>query len=658
MMNLMNKYFIISPKISLTSLYVNFQPTMFTFLINPSPSLAFFRIPYLHFLLCCKFSIPQIIKPRHTKILQQYKYHAQTPEFHTTVFIHLLLSRYQIMTINFPPEITREILSYLSPPFLRRLLCSHKCGPVVDRIIESLLYQRLSYSHKWSSTLHNVSARELFKLARGEIRCNVRYLEICVREAEDLQHIEKFRELVTKHRDFLLRIPEIKLTCSENDYKYFKSLEPKLKDVSLAFSYPRRMDFPSKAESLAIDYRNNCGIFSNPEVSKWPENLKHLQIDNAQVARIDLPETIETLKCQGNLGCWIVFPTTLKKIDFASLAISWLRLCDMPRTLSELSLRDCSLRHIDYLQYLPELKKLDLSNNHIRSLRGARFPPNLEVLNLLGNKLTKIQSYELPDSLTELNLARNRIRKLCKLPPKLEVLDVSVLETEFPAFIEIESSSVWPENLRVLKASGQERLQWRHQRTYKSLTHLEISCERTRLVKFPPNLKVLHVAYSRYEELTKLKLPPQLTDLKISGGYIHQIKWATPLLKNLSVSHFDFPVAIPDSVERLEYMPRDADERQRPLFSKQEFPRALEEMTTTFPFERFPDSIARLKLVGFFLHCVKAPKNLVSLELDTDCIDINVSKKHSRFEFFAAGCEYHELPDSVRWFTRIRSNFY
>ena len=101
--------------------------------------------------------------------------------------------------------------------------------------------------------------------------------------------------------------------------------------------------------------------------------------------------------------------------------------------LTELSLSNCALSTIDFLENAPSLKTLNLSNNTIRKLAVLATIPTLESINLQHNAVTALEEISTLQNLKELNIGYNSVSSLIPLASCTSMIrlnaDHNMLET-------------------------------------------------------------------------------------------------------------------------------------------------------------------------------------------------------------------------------------
>ena len=127
-------------------------------------------------------------------------------------------------------------------------------------------------------------------------------------------------------------------------------------------------------------------------------NLTHLEICNLDVDSLEFLSSLlklDTLTLSGS-----TFPAEQLSVISA-----------LP-SLKTLSLADCSLSTIDYLENAQSITALDLSNNTIRNLDVLKTMPNLKHLNLQHNAVNSLEILEELVNLEVLNVGFNSVTSL------------------------------------------------------------------------------------------------------------------------------------------------------------------------------------------------------------------------------------------------------
>ena len=127
-------------------------------------------------------------------------------------------------------------------------------------------------------------------------------------------------------------------------------------------------------------------------------NLSQLEITGMEIDSLAFLSSLSKLESLNLSGC------TFKPEEMTVIA-------GLP-ALKTLSLSDCNLSTIDYLENAPSLTTLDLSNNTIRNLEVLTSIPGLKELNLNHNAVTALDILGNLNSLEVLNVGFNSITSL------------------------------------------------------------------------------------------------------------------------------------------------------------------------------------------------------------------------------------------------------
>jgi len=144
--------------------------------------------------------------------------------------------------------------------------------------------------------------------------------------------------------------------------------------------------------------------FTAPEAAKSLEDLVYLpNLTRLEISGLDIEN--------------LAFLTSLLKLDSLNLSGSDFPVEDMSiiaalPSLKSLSLADCSLSTIDYLENAWSLTELDLSYNTIRNLNVLKTMPNLKRLYLQHNAVHSLDVLGSLDDLEILNVGFNAISSL------------------------------------------------------------------------------------------------------------------------------------------------------------------------------------------------------------------------------------------------------
>ena len=127
-------------------------------------------------------------------------------------------------------------------------------------------------------------------------------------------------------------------------------------------------------------------------------NLTHLEVCGLAIENLDFLSSLMKLDSLNLSGS--SFPAE----SLAMIAV-------LP-SLNSLSLADCSLSTIDYLENAGSLTKLDLSSNTLRNLEVLKTMPELKELELQHNAVNSLEALESLDHLEILNISFNAINTL------------------------------------------------------------------------------------------------------------------------------------------------------------------------------------------------------------------------------------------------------
>lgn len=445
-----------------------------------------------------------------------------------------------------PLELLGHILSFLAPVTLKKLHTENRYGRLFNDIVESLLFRRISYGGQLDAKILGINAKELERLALGEYRCPVEYLEIRTALPRVLDE-----QVLKQYREFFLSIPKV---------VYYGDPESLLKFVSadstnIVLVHFSDMNEPSKLQFVPPS-TENLEVVQLMEVVKahqWPENLKNLELVGHASTDIEYPETLQSLCVTNSFHYWTALPRNLRSLTL--LAREPLFIQDhhelfLPPNLTELTLRNGRLVELNFLHKVPHLKKLDLKNNLVSSLKWRELPPKLEILNLSDNKLHSLKKVRFPLTLKELYVANNRLRTMRHVSvPKLTVLDISV--DGGVDLIKHSDKMFLPPTLHTLNARGQYKIDWRKTKFPESLRNLSLEFEKACNIDFS-NLEVLHIGTSFPTcQLNALKFPDTLVDLTIRGGKPSRPILDLPNLRRLAIEPDNVPRVFPPHLDHL-----------------------------------------------------------------------------------------------------------
>lgn len=130
-------------------------------------------------------------------------------------------------------------------------------------------------------------------------------------------------------------------------------------------------------------------------------NLTSLTIDSKELDDLTFLTSLQKLTVLNLSGC---------RFTPENMAV----VTQLP-VLTELSLANCSLSTIDFLENAPSLKTVNLSNNTIRNLSVLATIPSLESINLQHNAVTALDEISSLANLKELNIGYNSVSSLVPL---------------------------------------------------------------------------------------------------------------------------------------------------------------------------------------------------------------------------------------------------
>lgn len=152
----------------------------------------------------------------------------------------------------------------------------------------------------------------------------------------------------------------------------------------------------------------NCNI-NNIEPLKSLKNLVKLNVQTNNISDYSILESLNKLK---ELS---ISDNTIQEDKFPTLF-----------DLEVLSLRDCHLSNLSFIQKFKSLKKLNLSFNIIKELSFLKDFKNLTELNLSYNKISDISFLKGMNYLKELNLRNNQIKDITTLNDFKELTNLNL----------------------------------------------------------------------------------------------------------------------------------------------------------------------------------------------------------------------------------------
>ena len=144
--------------------------------------------------------------------------------------------------------------------------------------------------------------------------------------------------------------------------------------------------------------------FTAPEGTKTLDDLVHLtNLTNLTVNQMEIPS--------------LTFLTSLMKLESLDLSGSSFPVEEMAiiavlPALRNLSMADCGLSTIDYLENTPLLAELNLANNTIRNLDVLKTIPSLQNLNLQHNAVNSLDAVSSLEKLEKLDVSFNAVTSL------------------------------------------------------------------------------------------------------------------------------------------------------------------------------------------------------------------------------------------------------
>lgn len=518
-----------------------------------------------------------------------------------------------------PHDVQHWIFSLVPFATLERHYRSGHLGPAQVVVYESFIFQHLHFGNPWEGNpkhlLHDVSVRDLRKLARGQIKCHVRSLNL-LRPSGCLDY-EDLIKFCCENVGFLSAIPNIKFEGSFHTYlalkifnlpgtrkihvhgfpfKFFESPLPKIGLVRI----------PPNVESVHFEIcRGNDLHFLS-----WPSLLRHLGVCIEEVPGSGMgyrsPVNLIALTSQGHPGSeWQKSPFRHKESqskqlfpDFDSLwniieRIDGETLFSFRQSrLSELRLSTSWARSFRFLEFVPNLRKLTLDSCRLSSLNVV-LPKNLEVLDVHSNFISSLENFRFPPNLKELNLSHNDITNFAGVRfPNLTKLDISDLPIRNP-----EQLIALPETLTHLYARG-THLNW-PATNLPNLIVLEICCLSVNSLNLPQTLRILRLCIDRFDYFgEQICFPPELTSLTLRFGddlgseccdySFHHIMETEPreALPESTLSSLE----IPKSVRFAEL--RAQNEK---CFRDLILPDELEELVSDYPVKHLPENLMWLK---------------------------------------------------------------
>ncbi len=163
-------------------------------------------------------------------------------------------------------------------------------------------------------------------------------------------------------------------------------------------------------------------------------NLTQLEIYNLEIDNLDFLSTLlklETLNLSGSSFsaedmAFIAALPSLKSLTLADCSLSTIDYLENAWSLTELDLSYNTIRNLDVLKTMPNLKRLYLQHNAVNSLDILSSLHDLEVLNVGFNAVSSLASLDGNSQLTELIADNNQLTDLKGLRnlSKLTVLSV------------------------------------------------------------------------------------------------------------------------------------------------------------------------------------------------------------------------------------------
>lgn len=519
------------------------------------------------------------------------------------------------MILAFPEELQRRILSLVSLTTLVKHYRSGLLGSDLSRLFESYVYENLYFGSPWAGNRehlsHDVSVEELQKLARGDIKCDVRSLKIF--RPMDKMCLERndFADFCRDNAEFLTTIQNIEF---DGDHKSYKRLNvsnlPSVKKISV-HSFPEKVGtvpIPPNVESVCFIAEEEAEL----ELHKWPSLLRHLELhDHGEWSPgIDYstPANLKSFKSRGAYN--FDYPKNLYRYDqgaghqegglydFESLMeILESSGKDAFRSLfhiglSELKISTPGVYSLDFLQNVPNLRKLCVKYGNF-ALQNVSFPENLEVLELPQNNLKSLKGVQFPSTLKELDVSDNGIARFDDANfPNLQRLNISKHRSvSYPSVITL------PETLVHLQAQ-KTRLDWAAVK-FPKLKSMEICCRSVKDLELPQTLQTLDLCLDPWNyQGEDICLPPGLIDLTLkAAGNLdwdccnfranHEAGRERESSPKIPLSH----LKIPKSVKRAKLY-AFCKEQYRDLV----LPDGLEELVSDFPITNLPQNIVWLEI--------------------------------------------------------------
>lgn len=528
-----------------------------------------------------------------------------------------------------PTEVLVRILKHVP---LYNLEYFHENLPngVLRYAIESYLFEKITLSRSYGEDLHCVSVKELYKLAKGELKATVKVLEFGMLGDECDQ--DAFLTFCSMYSDFITSIPEIMFWGRADYFQRYASIVPTDNVVNWnVYGMIHSQPIPRSVKDVYVEFKER-----DEPVLKWPTTIKKLKIkDCEQCEIIELPAGLEELESMSPELSWTTFPDGLKKLTIYTVDID-IRQLFFPELLTELNIEyiellndmlqtftwPSNLEHLridipffDSLatfQFPPNLKVFDLQFGHIRTLEGARFPSLLKELYVGRNPISNLAGVEFPD-LKVLDLHATHLYNLegAKLPSLLEVLNLNFTDAEklddlsFPNLrvftytsnvVRSMSKVALPSILEELDLTNQKVRDWDRTKFPDGLKVLKLDTDDPKSLNLPPSLETLHITFPKgtTASYAELKLPTTLRLLQLVNGISERFDWNLPNLSDLTVLHLKGPISISDLVEVLHLEAKNIN-----VFEDLGIPGRVEDITLSFPARSYPASVKKLLVLNF-----------------------------------------------------------
>lgn len=531
------------------------------------------------------------------------------------------------MLCYLPIDIQHWIFSLVPFSTLEKHYRSGHLGPLLTPSFESYIFQYLHFGDPWRGNpkhlLHDVSVAELQKLARGEIKCHVRYLKLCRPLRKSCLERQDFEKFFEGNFDFLSTITSIEYEGDIDSYLTLNlSSLPSTKKICVN-GFPFKLfeghsplekvglvPIPPYVESVFFEFYKENDLEFHP----WPSLLRHLglRFDYNMCDPIEYmgPDNLIALTTRGESNThWTETSQRGNELenlshallpDFQSLREIILanetgKLCSFRHDqLSELKLSTSWAKAPGFLKTVPNLRKLTLDTYSITSL-NMEFPKHLEVLEVPENNVQSLENVRFPPTLRELNLSRNKIDSLEGVRfPNLKILDISDLPIN-----DNPSQMNLPETLTHFYARG-IHLDWAAVRL-PNLVALELCCLHVDHLKLPRTLQSLRLCIDPWNYCGQdLRLPPKLTNLTLRFGDDLGSECCSYWMEHMDLEiEEDEPLSgftlshlkIPKSVKYAELRSQDED-----CFQDLILPDGLEELVSDFPIRNLPRNLMCLRL--------------------------------------------------------------